>query len=224
MKRLVFGIILGMLIFSFMSFAIAENNNSPDSLKDRIQSNIQQRQDIRNQTRANIEERREIKREIRAYIQENRREYRAYINGRNITFEDDRDGLRLRIRDITVRTILNLSEEDDNLTMGRILRAQLSNGKFALVKIMPDTASEKALQRLRIRACNETNNCAIQLREVGEGNQTRAVYEMNAEKRFRLLGLFERKAGVRTQIDSETGNAILERKPWWAFIASEREE
>jgi len=34
-----------------------------------------------------------------------------------------------------------------------------------LIKIMPDVASEAALSRLRLRVCNETNNCTIELKD-----------------------------------------------------------
>ena len=58
---------------------------------------------------------------------------------------------------------------------------------------MPETASERALLRLRLKNCNETRNCTIELKEVGEGNRTRVIYEAKARKTFKLFGLFKNR-------------------------------
>lgn len=92
------------------------------------------------------------------------------------------------------------------------------------VKIMPDTASERALERLRLNVCSEENNCSIELKEVGNGNQTKAAYEVKVEKQARVLGLFKTKIQVQAQVDAENGEVIQTKKPWWAFLASESEE
>jgi len=130
---------------------------------------------------------------------------------------------RLRVRDVEAHTSMNITQEQvQNRTQ---LRVHLSNGiNNAEIKVMPNTASETALARLRIRVCNESNNCTIQLKEVGTGNQTRAAYEVQAEKQAKVLGLFKTKMQVQAQIDAETGNVIQTKKPWWAFLASESEE
>jgi hypothetical protein len=118
---------------------------------------------------------------------------------------------------------------DTNLSLfqaeNQVLKAVLSNGQNAEVKIMPNTASETALQRLRLKVCNESNNCTIQLKEVTQNkNQTRLAYEVKAEKQSRVLGLFKTKMQVQSQVDAETGEVISANKPWWAFLASESEE
>jgi len=120
----------------------------------------------------------------------------------------------------TIRTRLNLSTEGN----GSQLRIMLSNGRNAEIKIMPETASERALQRLRLKNCNESQNCTIELKEVGEGNKTRAAYEVKAEKTFKILGLFRNREKVLTQIDAETGEEIQTRRPWWSWLASEVDE
>lgn len=98
------------------------------------------------------------------------------------------------------------------------------NGKNMEVKIMPDTASERALERLKLNVCSEENNCSIELKEVGNGNQTKAAYEVKVEKQARVLGLFKTKMQVQAQVDAENGEVIQTKKPWWAFLASESEE
>ncbi|VVB77953.1 Uncharacterised protein [uncultured archaeon] len=89
----------------------------------------------------------------------------------------------------------------------------LSNGKKAEIKIMPETASQKAIQRLGELGFN------ITLKEVGNGNETRVVYELTAEKEGKMLGLFKIKGKVSSEVDAETGEVILVKKPWWAFLA-----
>lgn len=104
------------------------------------------------------------------------------------------------------------------------LKARLSNGRNAEIKIMPKVASQKALQRLKLKVCSEENNCTIELKEVGRGNKIRFAYETRAKKAFRLFRLFKIKRKILTQIDAETGEEIATRRPWWSFLATEREE
>lgn len=104
------------------------------------------------------------------------------------------------------------------------IQAKLSNGRNAEIKIMPSTASETALARLRLKVCNESNNCTIQLKEVNVGNETRAAYEIQIERHSRILGIFSAKMHIETEVDAENGEVIGEHKPWWAFIATEPAE
>jgi hypothetical protein len=105
---------------------------------------------------------------------------------------------------------------------GNRFNAKLSNGRNAEIKIMPDTASERALKRLKLKNCDE--NCNIELKEVGSGEQVRAAYEVKAQRNSRVFGIFSAKMDVEAQIDAETGELIRTNKPWWAFLASEKEE
>jgi len=121
----------------------------------------------------------------------------------------------------------NTEADTDGLNVtsnGTQLKVHLSNGRNAEIKIMPDTASETALARLRLKVCNETRNCTIQLKEVGQGNETRLAYELQIERHSRILGIFEAKMQVRAEVDAETGEVISVGKPWWAFLATQPEE
>ncbi len=124
---------------------------------------------------------------------------------------------------INAKTGLNLTADDigDGST-GQILRAYLSNGRFAIVKIMPDGAAEIALKKLRAKCLDR--NCTIELKEIREGNDIRAVYELKTEKDARVFLLFKKKMKVRAVVDTETGEIIFVKKPWWAFIAREKHE
>src|SRR3989339_668745 len=63
-----------------------------------------------------------------------------------------------------------------------------------------------------------------QLKEVGNGNETRLAYEIQIERHSRILGIFQAKMKIRTQVDAENGEIIDINKPWWAFIATEPAE
>ena len=89
---------------------------------------------------------------------------------------------------------------------------------------MPDTASERALERLQLKTCSEENGCSIELKEVGQGDQVKAAYEVQVQKQAKVLGLFKTKMQVQAQVDAENGEVISAKKPWWAFLASESEE
>ena len=132
------------------------------------------------------------------------------------------DGARIKV-DSNMFTECEDCELEEKIENGeRKIFAKMSNGLNAEVKIMPDVVSEIALNRLRIK-CNETNNCSLQLQEVGVGNQTRIQYEVQAKKEARVLGIFKTQMNVKANIDAETGEVIDIDKPWWAFLANEED-
>ena len=102
-----------------------------------------------------------------------------------------------------------------------ILMTQLSNGRNAEIKVMPDAASERAMERLMLKVCSEENNCQMELKEVGRAEQVQVAYEVKAQKQAKLFGLFRTKMLVQAQINAENGEVIQAKKPWWAFLASE---
>ena len=75
------------------------------------------------------------------------------------------------------------------------------------------------MARLRLKVCNESNNCTITLKETGL-NDNKAQYEIKADKDVKVLGLFNAKMHVEAQIDAATGEIINEKVPWWSAISS----
>ena len=129
------------------------------------------------------------------------------------------NGIKLIVGNIEANSTMNITQsQEQNRTS---LHVQLSNGNNAEIKIMPDTASENAIIQLGLKQCNESNNCTIELKEVGSGNQTRAAYEVQAQKEVKVLGLFNAQMQIQTQIDAENGEVVQTGKPWWAFLVSE---
>lgn len=141
----------------------------------------------------------------------------ALQDGKTLRIEGQSNRLRLQVGNQSAEC-----EEDCNMTQEQNrVRVTMSNGVNSEIKVMPDTASEKALERLRLKMCE---NCTLELKEVGEGNKTRMAYEMNAQKDSKFLGIFNSKMNVQAQVDAETGEVIKSKKPWWAFLASESDE
>lgn len=139
-------------------------------------------------------------------------------NGETVQVQGEGNQLRLRVGNAEAGTELEVTSD------GQKLMTRLSNGRNAEIKIMPDTASERALTRLRLKVCNETNNCTLELKQVGTGEQSRLAYEVQAERHSRILGLFQAKMQVKAQVDAENGEVMSTGKPWWAFLATEPEE
>lgn len=103
-----------------------------------------------------------------------------------------------------VETELEVETETDESNNTK-LKAKLSNSNKKEIKIMPDTASERALEKLRLKNCNSENNCTIQLKEVGSN---KLAYELQAERHMKVLALFTAKAQVKAQVDAETGKLL----------------
>jgi hypothetical protein len=139
--------------------------------------------------------------------------------GEQIVFQDGktvmfmREGEKLRIQSgehiAECREECNLSKEQKRIHI------TMSNGIKSEIKIMPDVASERALERLRLKLCE---NCTLELKEVGEGNETKMVYELKTKARARILGIFKTNVDVEAQVDAETGEITKAKKPWWARL------
>ena len=93
------------------------------------------------------------------------------------------------------------------------VKAVMSNGRKAAIKIMPDAASDIALQRLRALSFTK-----IELKEVRHNNEIRVAYKVEAEKEGRFFGIFKLKLKMNSLIDPETGEVLDIGKPWWAFL------
>lgn len=125
----------------------------------------------------------------------------------------------IEINKVKVKTEMKLEQSSENNKTK--LRTKLENGRNVELKIMPDRASERALERLRLKNCVEENGCFIELKEVGEGNGARLSYELKAKRSSRIFGIFRASMNVQSNVDAETGEIISVKKPWWAFLASE---
>ena len=130
--------------------------------------------------------------------------------------------IRLEVGGVSADCDCNMTQEKvQNQTR---LYVGLSNGKNAEIKVMPDKASETALERLRLKTCAEDNGCSIELKEIGSGEQAKLAYEVKTQRSSKVFGIFSAKMQVQAQVNAETGSVIRVSKPWWAFLASEPSE
>ncbi len=130
--------------------------------------------------------------------------------------------IELRSGNTSAQTDLNITVEIDSENKTKF-KIKLKNGQEREIKIMPNTASERALERLRLKVCSPENNCTIQLKEVGNDNNQTIQYEIQLERHARILGIFQKKMKVRANVDAESGYTKV-NKPWWAFIATTTED
>lgn len=115
------------------------------------------------------------------------------------------------------KTEMKMSQGEDGKTY-----AELSNGMKAEVKVMPETASEKALEVLNAK-CEETG-CEIELKEVGKKEEAKAAYEVKAQKQVKVLGFIKAQMRTQAQVDAETGEVVKTRNSWWGFLAKKNLE
>ncbi len=211
MKKVLMFLFLGIFL---MGFAVAANGEQAQDTIDQyevVASGGQRGDSNKIQTSSEIRERVKIK------------AGNYDIEGKQIKIEERvNNKIRLNSQGISADTDLELEEDTTNSQSK--LKATLSNGRNAEIKIMPDTASATALARLKLNVCSEENNCSIELKEVGQGENVRAAYEVKAQKQAKVFGLFKAKMQVESQIDAETGEVIQTKRPWWSFLATEEDE
>lgn len=123
--------------------------------------------------------------------------------------------MMLKANGIEATSTMEMKQENNKL------QVKLSNGMNSEVKVMPDKASIKAMEQLKLPVCDSENNCGIELKEVGSGEEIRAAYQVKAQKEAKLFGFINTKMNVEADIDAQTGEVIRSKKTWWAFLASE---
>jgi len=89
----------------------------------------------------------------------------------------------------------------------------LGDNETRLIELLPDEVRERVRQRIKAQI---EGNETIELNEEGE-------YEVELEKRSRFLGLFKVKEKMKLKIDSQSGEVLQERAPWWGFLANDVE-
>ena len=104
---------------------------------------------------------------------------------------------------VSVRTQKKIVIEEKKLLM------QTSKGNKE-VKIMPSTASETAINQLKLK------NYTIELKDVGK-----PVYEITGKKDVKIIGFIKAEMSIKSQISAETGTIEKTEKPWWSFLAKE---
>jgi hypothetical protein len=119
---------------------------------------------------------------------------------------------KIKVRGVDAVSEFDLEEEHEEKELKKV-KMKLSNGNYKEIKIMPDRASETAIEKLKTN-----KNLTIQLKEVGVGNNLSVVYDIEGNRTTKLLGLFKVRAHLRARIDADTGEIIEFETPWWYFL------
>lgn len=90
----------------------------------------------------------------------------------------------------------------------------LDDNETRLIDLLPDQVRDRVKERIRAKISE--NETEIELDD--EGN-----YEIRTRKESRFLGLFKVREKLRLKVDSQTGNVLSERAPWWGFLANDIE-
>ena len=112
--------------------------------------------------------------------------------------------------------------EIKQITIGnRTILKIKSKGNFEeTLNYLPDDILEIVKNALNV---NSTDAINITLIESTHKNKSRVVYNVETNDHGRFLGVFKLKIKLETEIDPETGEVIIIRKPWWTFlVAGER--
>ncbi|MFH1431104.1 MAG: hypothetical protein ABIG37_01385 [Nanoarchaeota archaeon] len=214
MKKVVISLLLGVLLIGLVS-VMAQGNGQGKEQELQSSSEVESSNQQKNQgEEVNLQN--QIQKKVKSgnYIGESGQQIQVQ--------EKSNNKIQLRVGNFSVNCDCELTQEQvQNKTR---LKTKLSNGRNAEIKIMPDRASERALERLKLKNCAEEQGCSIELKEVGQGEQTKLVYELKTQRQAKFLGLFRARMQVQAQVDAETGEIVRVKKPWWAFLASEPEE
>jgi len=131
--------------------------------------------------------------------------------GRNMTVYAGKSGNTIvQVKGVNMSTNVTLYKSE-----GKVF-GMFRNNQTREVNLLPDHVQEKIRERIRARLENQT----IELDEDG-------IYQIQGRKKARLFFLFPVREKMGMQIDSETGELIKIRNPWWGFLArdiSEEEE
>jgi len=223
MKKLLVLIMLGMFL---MSFAFAANDNGANH-QDQTQVQTQDKNMAQTQTKAQAKVMTQAK--IQEVTQE-RNKLRIHNmtpegcpdnctctgsvtkcqlqEGREMTVRAGNSGnMIIQSKGINAETKVELYQSDGKV-YGVFRGNQTKN-----INILPDQVKE----RIRARINANVEEEIIELDEDG-------VYQVQARKRAKLLGLFPVRERVKMKINSETGEVMRVRTSWWGFLARDEVE
>ena len=113
----------------------------------------------------------------------------------------------IQVKGVNSSTTVNLYKSDE----GRMYILNKGN-KTKKINLLPNQVHERIAERLSRELENET----IELDENG-------TYNYQAKNIVKLFALFTVKMKVKAKIDAESGNVTKIAKPWWSFLAVEKE-
>jgi len=104
----------------------------------------------------------------------------------------------------------NISTMTELYTEDGIIYGQFK-GQTKAINLMPDQIKEKLQQKISTELAEELK---IELDENG-------LYQVQAKKQARFLGMFRVRERVLVEFDPETGEMLQIRNSWWGFLAKD---
>ncbi len=135
---------------------------------------------------------------MKCELEDGTREMTVYTKSGNIIFQ---------VKNVNASTQVTLYHNN------KTTYAELQNGIVKEIKIMPDEVQEKIKDKIK----SKLEKFNITLDENG-------VYEIQMQKKSRLFFLFLVREKVQAQVNSENGEVVKIRNPWWGFLAKDVKE
>lgn len=236
MKKLLVIIILGVFLVSF-AFAANDKNNNGNLQQSQVQTE-NTGEDSMIQTKNQIQEGEMIQTQTKAKVMTQARIQEITQEGNKLKIQSQtqecpvdcectgsvtkcqlQEGREMTIRAGNSGNMIIQSKGVDAETKVELYQSEgevygmFKNNQTKNIKIFPDQVEERV--RARIKANVESE--VIELDEEG-------VYQVQARKRAKLLGLFSVRERVRMEINSETGEVMRVRTSWWGFLARDEVE
>ncbi len=225
MKKIFTFIILTLFLTSFvLANSITSKAIENEEGKDAQGNQISEQTGTKNQTQARIltqtqiQKIKQIRNRIRIQAQEGEcpencictgSTTKCQINeGREMTIRAGNSGNTIiQVKGINASTKVALYKSEDKFY------GVFKNNKTRIINFLPDQVKEKIRERIKRKLENQT----IELDENG-------IYQVQGRKRARLFFIFLVRERVRAEVNSETGEIIRIRNPWWGFLAKDEVE
>lgn len=161
-----------------------------------------QQMNIAKQQKSNQAEGNELSKEVEVSIQNKGQEQRIRIEQRT------QEEATIEEEGVNVRTRLQVNIDGNGIILVN------EDGEEYRIKIMPVTASEKAIEAL------SKNFDKIQLREV----KGKIVYSAETVKKYKILGFIKASGKASVDIDALTGEIVRTKKPWYSGISTDEDK
>ena len=150
-------------------------------------------------------------REIITFVDESGREV---LIDKSTEIKDGEQEFKNKISVGGVEAVSKLEIERDENGAGKI-KIKLSDGNSQLINILPDRASDLALELLNTEGVNLVLDEFEQ-----EDGQLKTVYTAQVNGIGKILGIFDVKLDLRANIDSQNAEVLDVQKPWWFFLVT----
>jgi uncharacterized membrane protein YkoI len=127
------------------------------------------------------------------------------VGERMMKFRTDKEQIMNYVEDgnVTVQTRKSLRVDTKGLYITN------ENGEEKLIKVMPSTASEKAIAVLGEKFDD------IEIKDM-----EKPIYELNKVKKGKFLGFIPMNMKYQAHIDADTGDVLDFKRPWYKFLTS----